>query len=286
MATKPSIRPTTPGGGPHDTVRAPIRTGEPRSEARVGPGSMQTSSAQSVRAPRRPPFRFFSPGVRPNLRSRGSTRMYAPAHLPRALCGLYIGVVILLEDEPAGEQRPRRLSDQLHVGVMAGVPRGKLLGREGREGPAYPREQVESFQKVRIEPPVHPQRGAHTLAASQHGGHMGEPQARLDVAIGVGRELERALAIHAPLDITRIRRRCPGDVPLDEVAEHGLEDRPKAYGVLPRRPSQPHINDIRWNVGDPRQLVLAIAGGLVAGQVAPANAPARLCANDRLCLDR
>src|SRR3989442_12309773 len=84
--------------------------------------------------------------------------MYAPAHLPPTFGGLYISVVTLLEDKPVGKQRRRRFADQLHVVLMAGIPRGELPGREGREGPAYPREQVESFQKVRIEPPVHPQR--------------------------------------------------------------------------------------------------------------------------------
>ena len=122
---------------------------------------------------------------------------------------------------------------------------------------------------VRIEPPVYAQGCTCTLAVPQHGGHVGEPQAPLDVAIGISREVDPTLAIHGPLDIHRVWRCRPGDDPLDEVVQHGLEDRSKAYGVLPRRAKQPRINHIRGNVGDPGELVLPIAGGLVSGSDSP-----------------
>src|SRR6266853_1398107 len=46
---------------------------------------------------------------------RDSSRIAAPKTLPPPWCGPDIGVVILLEDAAVGEQRRRRVADQLHV---------------------------------------------------------------------------------------------------------------------------------------------------------------------------
>src|SRR4029453_16475769 len=121
-------RPTTAGVGPQETVRVPMRTGERCSEAWVEPDSRHTTATQRVTAtPSRSPRRFFSLEVLDKGPSKGLSSHGCARRLPPTFRNLDIGVVILLEDEPLGKQRRRRLSDQLHVGVMAGVPSGKLL---------------------------------------------------------------------------------------------------------------------------------------------------------------
>src|SRR5438876_3856194 len=137
MATSPSIRPTTAGGGPQEAVSTPMRMGAPRFMANAIPGSRQTSSAQSITAdPQRPLSRFFALTVQQHCIWRDSSRIAASEALPPPWCGLDIGVVIFLKDAVVGEQRRHRVADQLHVVRSARIPRGEFLVREGHKGPA------------------------------------------------------------------------------------------------------------------------------------------------------
>src|SRR3989442_547146 len=116
MATNPSIRPTAAGGGPQDAVSTPMRTGELRFKASAGSRSRQTISIQSVTAnPKWHLAQFFSPAVQQHCIALGSLCIDAPMDLSPPFRSLYIGVVILLEDEAVCEQRRRRVADQLHV---------------------------------------------------------------------------------------------------------------------------------------------------------------------------
>src|SRR5262245_43905327 len=131
MATNPSISPTTGGGGPQEAVSTPMRTGAPRCMASTVPGSRQTSNTHSITAtPRRPLSRCCLLVGSQYGMWRDASRIAAPKALPPPWCGLNIGVVILLEDVAVGEQRRRRIADQLHVIRGARIPRGEFLGRE------------------------------------------------------------------------------------------------------------------------------------------------------------
>src|SRR5215472_17375661 len=150
-----------------------MRTGSLRLPASAVPGSRQISNTQSVTAtPTRPFSRCCSPAGPPHGLWLGSLCIAAPTALPPPFGGLEIGVVILLEEEAVGEQRRRRGADQLDVGLRIGVPRGELLGREGRKGPTQQREHVQGFQIIRIEPPVDAQWGSRMRAVRQYGRHV------------------------------------------------------------------------------------------------------------------
>src|SRR5262245_17164315 len=128
MASNPSIRPTTAGGGPQDAVSTPMRTGELRFMAKAVTRSRQTSSAQSITAdPQQPLARFCALTGQQHCMWWDSCRIAAPKALPPPWRGLDIGIVILLEDAAVGEQRRRRVADQLHVVRSTRVSRGEFL---------------------------------------------------------------------------------------------------------------------------------------------------------------